>query len=699
MKPIKLLCYLLFSAVAQSQTVTPSKSSYTAGEAVQVGWAGASTTADWFGIYPAGVTPGSQASLNWIYTSGNQTKPGSVIASGLATMTSGLSPGNYAVFFCANDGYTVRASNTFAVVAAPTVTAGVSFAGDPLTVSFTGAPGNATDWIGVYAQGQTGSNYVQWSYLNSATAGTVSFSGLAAGNYDLYLYPNDTYQILAQGAVTILPNSLTAGNPVFSDNESASFTYQFTDTQNDHWVGVYAEGAVNANYLTSINLGGADSGTSTIAQALTPGRYEVRAFKTGTYDKVGTASFLVRDDHRQATWVSLPTRNQTHAVGAAGTQNGYADDVWKATANQTGVLSSTMAPLMRAGNYNGMVQIIHKVNQVKLLGKLQAVVNGQVIAEKDLNSNPITQLGSYDCLYESLPFTLTQESNVTLRVTAAGNAAFSTGVMSLFRTTDKRPIHVIAHRKNSIQRVNTAVGQGCTGIETDTDTVSVNGQLRIEAHHHSTEVDWTPYNQYGAFLDTLKGHLDSGALTMVYFDIKDPEAGQTYEQFATELYSMLQARSFDPSRVVIGTFEPVSFRSVAQTMNFPVNIDSYYWGNRYAGWIKDAELHSTLQEFGQPEAATQETLDLTEAIYLNGRIRTSYVWTITNDVNYSDNTVTPYSTDYSKTLARRMMILGINGLMPDQSASMVSILSEAAFTNVFRKANTNDRVSHLHGEN
>lgn len=706
--PLKLLPYALITAVAAAQTLNTSQSTYTAGQPVQANWTGASSVSDWIGIYPQGVIPGGPASTNWAYLSGTHTKPAAVIPSGSVAMSSSLAPGNYSIYLCANDGYAVRASNTFTVVpVGPALTAPSVIAGDLLTVNFQGAPGNATDWIGVYQPGQSGSNELQWTYLNGLTSGTVQFSGLAAGNYDLYLYANDGYQVVAQGSTSVLANALSTPSPVYSDNENKGFSYQFTDTQNNHWLGVYAEGAANANYVTTLDLGGADSGSGAVIQSLAPGRYDLRAFKAGTYDKVGEVKILVRDDHRQSNWVSLPSRNQTHTVGALDTINGYADPVWKVAANLTGVASSTTAPRMKAGNYTGMVQILHPQTKLKQLCKLQALVNGQLVAEKTLYSHPIADHGAFDCLYESLPFTVATEGDVTLRVSAIGNAAFSTGAMSIFYTTQQRPVHVISHRENNIKRVNAAVASGATGVEIDISTVNIGGQLKIEGHHHSTEVDWTPYNQFGALLDTVKGHLTNGTLSVVYFDIKDPQsfdqnppAGHTYTQYATELYTLLQARGFDPSQVVVGTFEPVAFRNAAQSMNYPVTIDSYYWGGgRFAGWIKDAELYSTLQEFGSPDDSPTGFCELSEAVYKNGRIKNYYVWTFYNDPAYYDNTTSTYSGEYSKTLARRSLILGANGLMPDDSAPMKAVLTEPAFSGAFRAAASTDRVGHLHGEN
>lgn len=59
------------------------------------------SSSNWIGIYRAGVTPGSQNSISWSYAAN---------PSGTATFaTSGLSAGNYAAWYCYDDGYTVLA--------------------------------------------------------------------------------------------------------------------------------------------------------------------------------------------------------------------------------------------------------------------------------------------------------------------------------------------------------------------------------------------------------------------------------------------------------------------------------------------------------------------------------------------------------------------------------------------------------------
>ena len=95
--------------------------------------------------------------------------------------------------------------------------------GDSITVTFDNGPGNVTDWIGIYASGDTpgGSNSLCWCYLNGTQTppstgvidGSVIFKHpkavpvcpLPAGNYEVYFLCCDGYDILA-GPLAITVN-------------------------------------------------------------------------------------------------------------------------------------------------------------------------------------------------------------------------------------------------------------------------------------------------------------------------------------------------------------------------------------------------------------------------------------------------------------------------------------------------------------
>lgn len=95
-------------------------------------------------------------------------------------------------------------------------------AGASVSVSIANGPGNAKDWVGLYAKGATHTSFLSWQYLNgshtSGTAGqssaTLSFPMPAtAGTYEFRFFADDGFGLLvtsgpvvvttAQGSLTI----------------------------------------------------------------------------------------------------------------------------------------------------------------------------------------------------------------------------------------------------------------------------------------------------------------------------------------------------------------------------------------------------------------------------------------------------------------------------------------------------------------
>ncbi|MDP3952442.1 DUF4073 domain-containing protein [Microbacterium sp.] len=89
--------------------------------------------------------------------------------------------------------------------------------GDAVALSWTTDAPHATNWVGVYPQGVTpgSTSSTQWAYT-AAASGTVSFAGLHAGVWEIYLLAQDGYDVLS-GPVTVTiagdPQQPQPGNP------------------------------------------------------------------------------------------------------------------------------------------------------------------------------------------------------------------------------------------------------------------------------------------------------------------------------------------------------------------------------------------------------------------------------------------------------------------------------------------------------
>lgn len=202
-----LLLALALTVHASAQRLSTTHGSFAAGTPVQVSWEGAKSARDWIGIYAQDVTPSAKGhrSPSWAYTNQTQTAPSQVSANGTMTLSASLAPGDYVVYLFADDGYTIVRTASFSVSDGKKSSLSTTDikAGQPLWVNFSGAGNAATAWIGVYPKGKFGKDYTRYIPLEGKASGNVRFTELPAGEYDLYLFPNNGYQHTAKTGASI----------------------------------------------------------------------------------------------------------------------------------------------------------------------------------------------------------------------------------------------------------------------------------------------------------------------------------------------------------------------------------------------------------------------------------------------------------------------------------------------------------------
>ena len=83
-------------------------------------------------------------------------------------------------------------------------------AGDPVSVTWSGAPGLKFDWIGVYAAGDPNlNNYLAFAYTGATLDGSMTltpdlyYKALPPGSYKLRLMSDDHYAVLAEAEFTV----------------------------------------------------------------------------------------------------------------------------------------------------------------------------------------------------------------------------------------------------------------------------------------------------------------------------------------------------------------------------------------------------------------------------------------------------------------------------------------------------------------
>lgn len=182
--------------VGGAATVTTNASSYSVQQSITVTWSGLpGNQHDWIALVPSQ----SQTISNptrWVYTNGQAA--GSFAFDGIANA------GTYVARAFENDSYTLLAQSAVftvnAVVGTTITTNATTYTlGQPVTVSWTNAPTNASDWVSIAPAGSSDVVVTRWAYSGGVANGSRVFEGpLATGNYVARFYVNDSYAKVAE---------------------------------------------------------------------------------------------------------------------------------------------------------------------------------------------------------------------------------------------------------------------------------------------------------------------------------------------------------------------------------------------------------------------------------------------------------------------------------------------------------------------
>lgn len=188
---------------------------------------------------------------------------------------------------------------------------------DPIVVSFSGGPGNAKDWIGIYPDGiAPGSqNSTRWNYVDGTQNGNAGLkegsvlfpTGLSFGGvWKAFLLLNDGYDILAETSFTVLePGSALVhmGSRSYSAGQAITVTFTNGPANPKDWIGVYPAGVTPGAQPSVIwnYVDGTQSGTTGVSAATlnfpgglsTPGDYVAYLLVNDSYDPLASESFKV----------------------------------------------------------------------------------------------------------------------------------------------------------------------------------------------------------------------------------------------------------------------------------------------------------------------------------------------------------------------------------------------------------------------
>ena len=151
----------------------------------------------------------------------------------------------------------------------------------PIGIAFSGGPGNAKDWIGIYpdgvAPGSVGSTL--WNYVDGTRTGATGFkegnlvfnTGLAfGGTWKAFLLKNDGYEVLGETSFTVLE----VGSPLlhvvqrtYQPGETISVTFTNGPANAKDWIGIYPAGVTPGSVGSTIwnYVDGTKSGATALA--------------------------------------------------------------------------------------------------------------------------------------------------------------------------------------------------------------------------------------------------------------------------------------------------------------------------------------------------------------------------------------------------------------------------------------------------
>lgn len=209
------------------------------------------------------------------------------------------------------------AAGSLAAHAAPAISVNKSSytPNEPITVTFSGGPGNALDWIGIYPASVTPSGNpvsLAWNYThgsknvissNTLTSGTMTFNiNLAEGQYRAWFLANDGYSSL------VTPASFTVAAAV--NTTPASWLVEQIHPRH---------AVVGSGYSTKISAYSTPTGVRTYSKVSGPAWLSVAADGTlsgtpGSTD-AGVNEFVVRVTGNVATTADVPVYIEVFPTG------------------------------------------------------------------------------------------------------------------------------------------------------------------------------------------------------------------------------------------------------------------------------------------------------------------------------------------------------------------------------------------------
>ena len=189
-------------------------------------------------------------------------------------------------------------------------------AGETVTVTFAGFPGNVYDWVALAPAGSPMGSYVAWKYTGGAAAGTLTFGGAAAGSYVVRGFEDNGFTLLAESAVfevqPVQGNvTLSLDKTQYRSSEQVTVGYSGMASYPNDWISIAPQGSPANAYVRWAYTGAKASGTHSFPLNGLTGTFVARAhFNNGMEIEAESAPFTVG-----APATTIATDKSTYALG------------------------------------------------------------------------------------------------------------------------------------------------------------------------------------------------------------------------------------------------------------------------------------------------------------------------------------------------------------------------------------------------
>ncbi len=296
-------------------TLATNNTTYSPAQPIVVTWTGLSASAhDWVAIAPSGSDPTTIS--RWVYTNGE--------ANGMSVFAGLPTPGDYVARAFADDSYRlVVESAAFSIIGGVggVSTDQPSYAiGAPVTITWSGLPGNANDWVALAPAGSDVTTVTSYVYTGGAAGGSHVFSGPGTpGNYVVRTFLDDSYSMVAEAPFIITGVSVTSDRATYPSGGSVVVTWSGLPGNAHDWVSIAPQESSVTTITSWFYTAGVASGTHTFATPAVDGIYVARAYANDSYTISGTSapfttgvgvtvdksSYMV-DEPIDVTWTRLP---------------------------------------------------------------------------------------------------------------------------------------------------------------------------------------------------------------------------------------------------------------------------------------------------------------------------------------------------------------------------------------------------------